>query len=243
MVEQGITADKANNGAAARIIVRAFSDKDFQNAITGEDGNNLEYSTYLNPTKYAFNNKIDVGKDQAPGTSDLGANFVKKLPEELDIEFLFDRTGILPEYEALSDGIYSDLDLFKKVILQYNGDFHKPNYVTITWGSMLFKGCMLDLNVEYKLFKPNGAPIRAVAKVKFIGFTSDELRAAKEKKSSPDLTHIRTVKEGDTLPLMTYRIYGDSKYYLEVARVNKLPNFRKLTTGQQIYFPPIQKQS
>lgn len=42
---------------------------------------------------------------------------------------------------------------------------------------------------------------------------------------------------------MTKRIYGDSKYYLEVARVNKLTTFRKLKTGQQLIFPPIQKPS
>ena len=66
-------------------------------------------------------------------------------------------------------------------------------------------------------------------------------RAAREKKSSPDLTHERVVKEGDNLPLMTYRIYGDPKYYLEVARVNGLTNFRKLTPGQKIVFPPIEK--
>ncbi len=40
----------------------------------------------------------------------------------------------------------------------------------------------------------------------------------------------------------SYRIYGDSKYYLEVAKANNLTNFRKLTPGQEIFFPPIQKQ-
>jgi nucleoid-associated protein YgaU len=70
----------------------------------------------------------------------------------------------------------------------------------------------------------------------------DDLRVAKENRSSPDLTHYRIVKAGDNLPLMTQRIYGDPKYYLEVARVNKLVNFRNLKPGQAIYFPPIEKQ-
>jgi nucleoid-associated protein YgaU len=68
-----------------------------------------------------------------------------------------------------------------------------------------------------------------------------ELAAAKANVQSPDLTHVRVVEEGDTLPLMAKRIYGDSKYYLEVARVNRITSFRKLKTGQRIFFPPIQK--
>ncbi len=95
------------------------------------------------------------------------------------------------------------------------------------------------MNIDYKLFNPNGSPIRAVVKVKFISATDAELTAAKENKKSPDLTHVRMVKEGDTLPLMTFRIYGDSKYYLEVAKANKIQNFRKLKVGQEIFFPPI----
>jgi nucleoid-associated protein YgaU len=76
---------------------------------------------------------------------------------------------------------------------------------------------------------------------KFKGFVEDNLRVARENNSSPDLTHVRMVKEGDTLPLMTYRIYGDPKYYLEVAKANKINNFRKLKTGDIIIFPPLTK--
>jgi nucleoid-associated protein YgaU len=58
---------------------------------------------------------------------------------------------------------------------------------------------------------------------------------------SPDLTHIRLVKAGDTLPEMCFNIYGDPRYYLDVARQNRLDNFRKLEPGTRIFFPPIEK--
>ena len=97
------------------------------------------------------------------------------------------------------------------------------------------------MDITYKLFKPDGTPIRATIHATFKGFIEDSLRVARENNNSPDLTHIRMVNEGDTLPLMTFRIYGNSKYYLEVAKANKLVNFRKLVPGQQIFFPPIEK--
>jgi hypothetical protein len=40
---------------------------------------------------------------------------------------------------------------------------------------------------------------------------------------------------------MCYRIYGDAKYYVEVARFNSLNDFRNLTEGMQIKFPPLAK--
>src|SRR5690606_28803951 len=136
-----------------------------------------------------------------------------------------------------------DIEQFKKVIFDYNGDEHKPNYLMISWGTLLFKGTLSEMDITFKLFKADGTPLRALANAKFKGFVEDDLRVAKENNSSPDLTHVRIVKDGDTLPLMTCRIYGDSKYYLEVAKANEIPNFRKLTVGQKIFFPPINKVS
>ncbi|MCK5703624.1 MAG: LysM peptidoglycan-binding domain-containing protein, partial [Cyclobacteriaceae bacterium] len=65
---------------------------------------------------------------------------------------------------------------------------------------------------------------------------------AEARLQSPDLTHFKIVKEGETLPLIAKKIYGDSKYYLEIARVNNINNFRRLKTGQQLVLPPIDKK-
>lgn len=223
-------------GELEKLKVVAYSDPEFNNKIA--DG---EFSTLMNPEKYTYHYKIETDKAQASGTSTVSPKFNKKLPENLELDFVFDRTGVINGYKSLDEGIISDIEKFKKVILDYNGDQHKPNYLIISWGTLLFKGSLTEMDVEFKLFKPDGTPIRAVAKAKFQGFVEDNLRAAKENNKSPDLTHYRTVKEGDTLPLMSFHIYGDSKYYLEVAKVNNIINFRKLKTGQKIFFPPLQK--
>ncbi|WP_378176273.1 LysM peptidoglycan-binding domain-containing protein [Aquimarina sp. SS2-1] len=240
-----------STGELTKLKVKAYSDPQFNNEVA--DG---EFVTLLNPEKYTFNYKIEQNEDQAAGTSDLSPRFNKKLPEDLELEFLFDRSGVLVHYgsdpnstadnKVLKDegeGIIDDIEKFKKVILDYNGDEHEPNYVMISWGALLFKGKLTEMSIEFKLFKPDGTPIRAVAKANFQGFVEDDLRVARENNQSPDLTHLRIVKEGDTLPLMSHRIYGDSKYYLEVAKVNQLTSFRKLEVGKEIFFPPIEKIS
>ena len=225
-------------GELEKLTVTAYSDPEFNNKIA--DG---KFSTLMNPEKYTYHYKIETDETQASGTSTVSPKFNKKLPENLELDFVFDRSGVINGFKSTDDGIIDDIEKFKKVILDYNGDEHKPNYLIISWGTLLFKGSLTEMDVEFKLFKPDGTPIRAIAKAKFQGFVEDNLRAAKENNKSPDLTHYRTVKEGDTLPLMSYHIYGDSKYYLEVARVNNIINFRKLKTGQKLFFPPLQKQS
>ncbi|MFW0737789.1 MULTISPECIES: CIS tube protein [unclassified Flavobacterium] len=225
-------------GKLEKLKVVAYSDPEFNNKVSGG-----EFSTLMNPEKYTYHYKIETDATQASGTSTVSPKFNKKLPENLDLDFVFDRTGVINGYKSSNNGVINDIEKFKKVILDYNGDEHKPNYLIISWGTLLFKGSLTEMEIEFKLFKPDGTPIRAVAKAKFQGFVEDNLRAARENNKSPDLTHYRTVKEGDTLPLMSFRIYGDSKYYLEVARVNNIVNFRKLKTGQKLFFPPLQKQS
>jgi nucleoid-associated protein YgaU len=80
-----------------------------------------------------------------------------------------------------------------------------------------------------------------LAKAGFKGSIEENFRVALEDAQSPDVTHLRTVMAGDTLPLMCFRIYGDSRYYSEVAKVNNLDHFRRLQPGEALMFPPLEK--
>ncbi len=236
-------------GELTKLQIKAYSDETFQTEVA-----NGEFRTLLNPEKYIYRYKVEQNRRQASGTSSSSPRYNRTPPEDLELEFIFDRTGVLINYGKPGEsddqlsvdegvGIADDIDLFKRVVFDYNGDEHRPNYLVITWGALLFKGVLTQMDITFKLFKSDGTPLRATVTAKFKGFIEDNLRVALENNSSPDLTHVRIVKEGDTLPLMTYRIYGDSKYYLEVARVNNINNFRKLEPGQKIFFPPIEKVS
>ena len=225
------------SGELTKLKIKGYKDERFSQEIA--DG---EFNTLMNPENYRIRYEVSQNQNQAQGTSSTAPRFNKTLPEDLQLDFVFDRSGVIKGFaDENGVGIIDDIEKFKKIVLDYNGNQHKPNYLVISWGSLLFKGSLKDMEITYKLFKPDGTPIRANIHATFKGFIEDNLRVARENNKSPDLTHIRVVGEGDTLPLMTFRIYGDSKYYLEVAKANKLVNFRKLTPGQQIFFPPIDK--
>ena len=97
--------------------------------------------------------------------------------------------------------------------------------------------------ITYTLFRGDGYPLRAKVKATFAENVEDTLRVAEERRSSPDLTHQRLVARGDHLSLMTSRLYGDPKHYLQVAAANGLTNFRRLRVGQALLFPPLRDRT
>ncbi len=193
----------------------------------------------INPENYTIETKVEFNNGQASGTSGTTPKFEKKPPGELAFEFLYDNTGIIDgnPREDISD----DLQKLNDFLMGYDGDIHQTRFFKFVWGTSLMKGVCSSLSISYKLFNPNGKPIRAVCKVTIRELIAEEKRVLQENNQSPDLTHFRIVQKGDTLPLMCYKIYDDPKYYLQVAAVNKLTNFRNLTVGAEIFFPPFEK--
>ncbi|HLV67288.1 MAG TPA: hypothetical protein VKY73_15810 [Polyangiaceae bacterium] len=230
----------AGQGELEKLRITAYKDAEFTEAVP--DG---EFTAQVNPEKVSFKYQIETEDEQAQGTSGAQPRFGKTKPEELTFEFLFDATGAIPLPDGSSsisdNGVVDRLDKFKKVVLEYDGEQHKPNNLIVAWGRILFKCVLVELNLEYRLFRPDGTPIRAAATARFQGYIEDTLRVAKENSTSPDITHTRVVKDGDTLLQLTHEIYGDPSYYLKVAAVNGLTNFRKLTTGMVLRFPPLEK--
>ncbi len=230
----------AEKGELEKMLILAFSD-----SLKAESGGQTEADEYvealINPESYTLNYKLKFSEQgQGQGTSGKQLKYEYTEPEELSFEFLFDNTGIV--YGEPKDSIVDDLQKFRQVLLGYKGDAHEPRHFKLVWGkNSIFKGRVTDASFTYKLFKPDGTPIRATAKVTFKSSIEEQKRVAKDNNKSADLTHIRKVMAGDTLPLMCYRIYGDPKYYLSVAKINGLGNFRSLSPGSEIVFPPFEK--
>jgi nucleoid-associated protein YgaU len=157
-------------------------------------------------------------------------------PQRLKFELLFDATGALPDSPA---DLAAEIDTFLSVVYDFDGETHQPHFLQIYWGKLSFKARLTDLSLSYSLFSPEGQPLRARADVGFLQFIDSETLQREEAKSSPDMTHVVTVSNGDTLPLLCQRIYRDASYYPQVARANGLTHFRRLQPGTQLVFPPL----
>jgi len=216
-----------------KLEIKAYSDEEF----SSETGS--PFTVLINPKTYKRTKKINYDTANDPGKAGKAIEFNSYDPEVFSIDFILDGTGVLSGSDKTVDELIDDLN---DTVYTYSGDIHQPNFIGIAWGSLSFFGRLESLTVEYTLFKSSGTPLRAKVSLSL----KSHISSAKEKKlagrNSPDMTHIVTVKDGDTLPLLCYKIYKDSTFYLKVARVNNLLSFRDLEPGTKLLFPPIKKR-
>lgn len=233
-------------GAIEKMQFQGFKKSDFTDPV------GPPFVVQINPETFVRNYNIAYVDNKAQGKEGNEVQYNNTEPQTMDIEFILDGTGVLPPNgiptgNPLSAAVKLDvkkkIDELKTTVYSFVGDTHEPPYVMLAWGSETFQCRLQSLNVTYKIFSPNGVPLRAAVKCSFKEYVPDEKNANNTEATSPDLTHIRTVKEGESLPLMCYHIYGDETRYLEVARANGLTNFREIKTGQRLIFPPVEKSA
>lgn len=215
-----------------KLTIYPFTDEKFKQSA------GKKYTVLVNPTSYTHNHSNAYNLKQASGTAAPTPKFEKIEAEKVSMELHFDATGIIA---GSSGDVLKDIAIFKNIVYKFDGKIHSPKYIKLSWGSFLFKCVLTNLDVTYTLFKPDGTPLRAKANVNFEGFTDEKTVALEEGKSSPDLTHQVIFKVGDTLPNLCYQIYRNPNYYIDVANFNKIINFRNITPGTKLFFPPLAK--
>jgi nucleoid-associated protein YgaU len=218
-------------GALEKLMVQAFEKPDYSGKPV------LEFEAFVNPTEITVSYEMEYDSAQGSGTTNSRMEFKKVKPGDLSLTFFLDGTGA----SGRPLDVQAKVEEFQRVT-GFNGKIHRPNYLKVGWGTIEIKRCILkSASIAYKLFKPDGVPLRAVITANFTDNADDRTRVAVEQKSSPDVTHARLVTAGDDLPTLCHRIYDDPFLYLQVARANRLDDFRRLTPGTKIFFPPVEK--
>jgi hypothetical protein len=200
-----------------------------------------EIDAFINPSTYKRNYK-SIYESSKEVDANAPTQVFKRIGEsDLNLSFFVDGTGVMPLGKYLSVDDY--IDTFTDLVYGFKGDIHRPYYLLITWGRLKFTGICTSLDVTYNLFTPDGKALRATIDIVLTESIDYKTKAKEAAKSSSDLTHMRIVKAGDTLPLMTYRIYGDSSHYVEVAKRNGLSSFNAIKPGDRIFFHPLKIKS
>lgn len=231
---------------AEKLYVQAYSDAEFKKPVPDN-----KFSALVNPAAYSVSYKFEFDATQAPGTSGANMKFNRILPGDFNFDFLFDATGVVKDLSVLSLGIANpfekpanvteQIESFKHKIIDYQSDKHRPYYLKIHWGELLFKGVLKQMDIEYKVFAPDGKPIRAIAKCQFAESIADVERAAEENRESADITHERIFGSTDRLDRLAENVYENDAHYVHVASFNALDSFRNIPPGLKIYFPPLSK--
>jgi hypothetical protein len=216
--------------------------------VTVEEGGTIKvdrrrestFAAMLNPSSFKHERAITYNGQRTLGQLGSDMKFDAIGPDRINLSLVLDGTGAVPALPKEPAKDVSDMlaDL-SRVVYNFDGTHHQPSHVRLLWGALILFGRMEKMSTDYTLFRPSGEPLRASVTLGFVGFTSNKLSALTANRTSPDLSHLIEVRQGDTLPLLCHRVYGDASYYPEVARINELTDFRRLEPGAKLHFPPL----
>ncbi len=219
-------------GQLEKLLVQAYSAPDYAESSLLDT-----FESYVNPSEITLAYEMEYDSAQGSGTTGSRMDFKKVKPGDMSLSFFLDGTGA----NGVKIDVQEQVEKFQTVT-GYNGDIHRPNYLKVAWGTIQVKRCVLkSASIAYKLFKPDGTPLRATIAATFVDAVEDQTRVALAQDQSPDLTHVRVLRAGDSLAALCHQIYGDPALYVKVARQNGLDGVRHLPAGTRVRFPPLGK--
>ena len=235
------------SGQIQKLKIYAYRDSTFP-----QGGEVSTFEVQVNPESIKRRMSLKYSDAVNPGEGQQAVYFNTD-PEEFTIDILLDSTGVVKDAGLLNIAVPSlfsgnegadittQVTNLKNTFYYIDGEFHRPYFIKIFYGTedLTFQGVLTSLEIDYKLFTPDGKPLRAVAHISLRSSIDPAQAAAATDAKSPDITHQRIFKADSLLPLMSHNIYKDVNRYIDVAKANKLLSFRKIETGATINFPPI----
>lgn len=221
-------------GGLDKLTITGFADPGYSDRAS-TDPNPIK--VMINPNQYSQAMGINYTQQQGAGGTGKTIAFNRDQGEALDVTLILDGTGTVPDAPAKS--VPNQLADLRRLIYDVNWKIGSPNFVRLSWGTLLFNGRLKTLEIKYTLFDVNGTPLRAEVRAAFLGHhaNSDALQA--KRGQSTELSKTVEVKAGDTLQNLCYEIYGDVKYHVEVAKFNRLDSLSGLKPPMTLWFPPL----
>lgn len=215
-----------------KMTIYTFKTEKFKD---GEAGNPDKFELMFNPTTYTSKYEVVYEPEQGKGNTAGAPKFGKIKPRDFSFEFILDGTGVTGKKISVHDKI----EEFLNATVRSREDTHRPHFLTLNWGKLAIDVILKTADVAVTLLDAQGNPLRAKITATFTESIEDTLRVRQENQRSPNLTHLRQIKNDSKLPIMAVKEYRDHLYYISVARANNLNNFRRLQIGSQIKLPPI----
>lgn len=213
-----------------KLQIKAYRDEALAKAVA--DG---EFTALFNPTEYTRVHETLYNR---------GATFRRNRPGDLKLKLILDGTGSLSALPGVlappsAGTVDKKVEAFMKLAHEVDGETHQPHFLRVSWGTLSFPCRLKSVTIHYTLFDTEGAPLRAELEAIFAAHTPP---AAKPRLSSPDMTHQRVLAGGESLPLLSDRVYDDPAHYILLAKANDLDSFRGVPAGTPIICPPLERR-
>jgi hypothetical protein len=219
----------------------------FKKAELAIDGGET-IAVLFNPTEYTITKTNTWNFKQVQGASLPPAEFGGGNPRELALSLLLDASLLDPSQsvKGVTDKLFMMMDVGDGQPAA--GARSTPPFVTFRWGAVdTFKAVCTSLTVAFQLFKPNGEPIRADVKLQLKQAEQASTASSSSANEGQNPTTralsghgVHTVQDGDTLPSVAYRAYGDATRWRVIAEANGVDDPLRLRRGTPLMLPRME---
>jgi hypothetical protein len=202
----------------------------------------------FNPTEYTITKTNTWNFKEVQGSSLPPPEFGGGSPRQISLSLLLDNS-VLDDSQSV---LQITQNLFKMMEVgdgqAPSGSRSQPPYVTFRWGAVdTFKAVCTSLTCAYQLFQPNGDPIRAEIKLDLkqaepASTASSNSANLGQNPTTRSITDagVHTVQDGDSLPSIAYRAYGDATRWRTIAEANQIDDPLRLRRGTPLMLPRLE---
>jgi Contractile injection system tube protein/LysM domain len=191
----------------------------------------------FNPKEYTIEQSNSYAEIGIIGIEAPILQFIRGNVEKLSFDLLIDTTGHDPGDPKRDARPTADKIL---ALARIDGERHAPPVCRFEWGGEVLEGVFESVRRQFVLFDPSGAPTRIQMSLGIKRYRALRDQLGKTNKSSPDHTRTVVSAEGDTLPAIAFRAYGDDALWRPIAVANDIDDPSKLEPGLVLQVPRLE---
>jgi hypothetical protein len=185
----------------------------------------------FNPTDLSVDRSSHYAAMPVPGLSMPILQYIRGESDVLHLELFLDKTD-------LNSDVENDIKKLETFVVIDSG-LHAPPVAEFAWGAFSFTGVVTSLRKKMTLFSEDGRTLRARLTLSLRSYKSAEVQLRELKLASPDRSHVRVLRESETLAHIAYEVYGDARMWRPIALANGIQRPRFIEPGTPLWIPAL----
>ena len=197
------------------------------------------FECLFNPNEYTYSKQNHWLPGGGAGHDTPMFEFEGGLPITLQMQLFFDTFAAREDVRARHTENLWRLMLVSPELRDAKTQKSRPPMVRFQWGkTWSFDAVITSIAQRFTLFLDDGTPVRAMLDVSFQQIRDDaQLKPQNPTSGGEGGQRIWTVRAGDTLAWLAYKVYGDPLRWQPIAEANQLGNLRRLRPGTELEIP------
>lgn len=218
----------------------------------------------FNPTDYGIDRGASYAELQIPGLKTPILQYIRGEADSLNLELFLDGTdqrgasggalgaalgsAVGAVFGAAVGGaigaavgvrpVEAALQQLRRFV-EIDADLHAPPVCMFLWGAISFQGVVTALKEKFLLFDEDGGVLRARVTLTMKSYQAVEVQLRELRRSSPDRTRVRVLREGETLDRIAQEAYGNPRLWRAIAEANGIDRPRFVPPGTPLVIPAL----